>query len=331
MIIYLLIAGAVIFLAGGVFFIRRADESSVENQKIVPISDFKEVKQSGGKGTEEKSLFMENKQLTEALKREVASKKANTISDQEREEIQKKEEGFLRSQQSIKELTEENHKLKKQMTDQEKKFNQFFESVAVAREDFGKEIEDYQRNIAVIKDELKQLHQEKEVFVEKNKSIEQLEAENKNLVAQVNKGEEAIKGLRADLEDTKFSVEQQKIEESVEGTSLSLPEEQGDSFKRLSNNAIFGQSPSDAIKTELAESTHMIEKLVVEKENLKRDKINWELDLSKIKDMNEHLLEKETKLQNELIKNRAQSYGLERVCEDFKVQIEMLSNTKSIK
>jgi hypothetical protein len=59
-----------------------------------------------------------------------------------------------------------------------------------------------------------------------------------------------------------------------------------------------------------------------EREQLLQAHNGLEQDFTKIKDMNTYLLEKEKLLQYELIKERAQSLGLERICEDFKVQID---------
>ena len=48
-------------------------------------------------------------------------------------------------------------------------------------------------------------------------------------------------------------------------------------------------------------------------------------ELAKIKELNDQIREKEKVLQLELTKARAQSVGLEKICEDFKEQIEIMS------
>jgi len=52
-------------------------------------------------------------------------------------------------------------------------------------------------------------------------------------------------------------------------------------------------------------------------------------DFEKTKEHNAHLIEKERFMEFELSKNRAQALGLEKICEDFKVQIETLTATVS--
>ena len=47
--------------------------------------------------------------------------------------------------------------------------------------------------------------------------------------------------------------------------------------------------------------------------------------INRIKEFNNYLVEKERLLKYELTKSRAQSLGFEKLCEDFKVQIEELS------
>ena len=45
----------------------------------------------------------------------------------------------------------------------------------------------------------------------------------------------------------------------------------------------------------------------------------------KAEELNAHLLQKDQMIQYELTKNRAQALGLEKICEDFKTQIESMT------
>ena len=64
-----------------------------------------------------------------------------------------------------------------------------------------------------------------------------------------------------------------------------------------------------------------------EREQLLQAHDGLERDFTKIKDMNTYLLEKEKLLQYALTKERAQSLGLERICQDFKVQIDEMAKS----
>ncbi len=64
------------------------------------------------------------------------------------------------------------------------------------------------------------------------------------------------------------------------------------------------------------------EQLEKEKNELSSAKTTLEENLKKTADLNKILLEQEKILREELIKNRAQVLGLEKICAEFKIQIE---------
>ena len=64
-----------------------------------------------------------------------------------------------------------------------------------------------------------------------------------------------------------------------------------------------------------------------EKEELTQREAELIRNLQKLKEFNAYLLEKENILEYELAKNRAQALGLEKICEDFKIQLDRVDQT----
>ena len=71
----------------------------------------------------------------------------------------------------------------------------------------------------------------------------------------------------------------------------------------------------------------------LKKENglLKEEKERLDQELKRIKEFNRQLLEKEKVMQYDLIRNRAQAVGLEKICEDLKIKIEQMSKINEVK
>ena len=74
------------------------------------------------------------------------------------------------------------------------------------------------------------------------------------------------------------------------------------------------------VSENLAELKGKNEEMIIERQEGKHNN-------EKLKDFNQHLIEKEKILKYELTKSRAQSLGLEKICEDFKIQIEEMQDS----
>jgi chromosome segregation ATPase len=85
------------------------------------------------------------------------------------------------------------------------------------------------------------------------------------------------------------------------------------------------KSELDALSHRLESSIAAIEALKGENKDLQRFNQDLKNDFEKTQEYNTHLIEKEKLMEYELSKNRAQTLGLEKICEDFKVQIESLT------
>lgn len=78
----------------------------------------------------------------------------------------------------------------------------------------------------------------------------------------------------------------------------------------------------DDYKNELLQAKEMVSGLANERNELGQQVSLLEQDVKKLKDLNNTLIDKAKILQYELNRHRAQASGLERVCENFKVQME---------
>ena len=83
----------------------------------------------------------------------------------------------------------------------------------------------------------------------------------------------------------------------------------------------------DKLIDDLRSAHSTIERIGAEKQELLKQAQKLDAELNQLKAFNAHLMDKERLLQYELTKSRAQSIGLEQICEDFKHQIEQLSST----
>jgi len=85
------------------------------------------------------------------------------------------------------------------------------------------------------------------------------------------------------------------------------------------------QSEFEAIGNRLEGSITAIETLKGENKDLQQSNQNLIDDFKKTQEHNAHLVEREKVMEYELTKNRAQTIGLEKICEGFKIQIENLT------
>lgn len=78
----------------------------------------------------------------------------------------------------------------------------------------------------------------------------------------------------------------------------------------------------DDYKQELAQAKEIVNQLSLEKEQKNEQVSHLERDVTKLKELNNTLIDKAKILQYELNRYRAQASGLERVCANFKTQME---------
>lgn len=309
MISYLLILTAIALLIGGILFIIKG-WSGNPAEEVVPLSDLAEFK------------GLISVHPSHEPKPEV--RPVTETADQE----------------ALPRLTYENNKLREQMEQKEADFSQLTAEIETAgkacehlRAQENSKAEDYRKSIARIAQEKEELLIRKEQeniskinALEKeladarqagadrqahlNDALERLRSENQSLLAQGQETQKQMERLKADFELTQ-KINKQKLDEASEAAHiLQIQKNESDRIQE----EILGKQLSQALAA--------VGEVKKEREQLMQAHSELERDFGQIKDLNTYLLEKEKILEYELTKERAQSLGLEKICEDFKVQID---------
>ena len=352
MLSYLLILAALALLVGGVIFVITGWSGSPDDA-VVAIADLEEFKAWTSAPSYEKKAALESTPESPptapvAQKQEIPKGYPEKIADLE-SQLQALEETMAGKaavdQDKITQLTYENNKLKKQVQEREAEFSRLTVEIEAAKKAYehllaqeGLKAEDFQKNIARLAQEKEELSLKKdqesiskvsELEVELaaarqadagrqaqfNDTLTRLKAENQSLLEQGQESQKQIERLRGNIELMQ-KINNQKLNEA------------NDAMHRLE----IQRSEADRIQQEildkqLSQALAEVGEFKKEREQLLQARDGLEQDFTKIKDMNTYLLEKEKLLQYELTKERAQSLGLERICEDFKIQIDEMAKS----
>ena len=352
MLSYLLILAALALLVGGVIFVITGWSGSPDDA-VVAIADLEEFKAWTSAPSYEKKAALESTPESPptapvAQKQEIPKGYPEKIADLE-SQLHALEETMAGKaavdQDKITQLTYENNKLRKQAQEREAEFSRLTVEIEAAKKAYehllaqeGLKAEDFQKNIARLAQEKEELSLKKdqesiskvsELEVELaaarqadagrqaqfNDTLTRLKAENQSLLEQGQENQKQIERLRGNIELMQ-KINNQKLNEA------------NDAMHRLE----IQRSESDRIQQEildkqLSQALAEVGEFKKEREQLLQARDGLEQDFTKIKDMNTYLLEKEKLLQYELTKERAQSLGLERICEDFKIQIDEMAKS----
>jgi len=194
-------------------------------------------------------------------------------------------------------LLEKNRELKAQIDIQRSNFEQLEQNVEILKEENAK-VKEMESRIAELRQESEQSSLERELLEElklKNELLQKQHEESRNRQIELQTAINRLESERNDLLKAK--------------------------------QAGVDRSELEALSNRLAGSIETIETLKGENRNLLQANQDLASDYKKIEAFNLHLREKEKMMQYELVKNRAQALGLEKICEDFKVQIETMAST----
>lgn len=352
MLSYLLILAALALLVGGVIFVVTGWSGSPD-EAVVAISDLEEFRTWTTAPSWERKIVQESSPESPpgppiTQKKEVSPGYPEKIAGLELQ-LRALEEAMAGKaavdQDTITRLTYENNKLKKQVGERESEFHRLTGEIDAAKKAYeellaqeGSKAEDFQKNIARLTQEREELLLKKDQ--ESISKVSQLEAElaslrqadagreaqfsetlarlkteNQGLLEQGQESQKQIERLRANIELMQ-KINNQKLNEANEAMRiLQIQKSESDRIE----HELLDKKLADAL-AEAGESRK-------EREQLRQAQEGLERDFAKIKDLNTYLLEKEKLLQYELTKERAQSLGLERVCEDFKIQIDDMAKS----
>ena len=352
MLSYILILTAVALLVSGVVFVVTGWSGSSEDA-VVAIADLEEFKAWTSAPSYEKKVTLGSipespSAAPIAPKQEVSKGYPEKIADLE-SQLHALEETMAgkaaADQDKITQLTYENNKLKKQMQEREAEFNRLSAEIEAARKAYelllaqeGSKAEDFQKNIARLAQEKEELLLKKDQEsvsrvtqleaelaavrqadtdrqTQLSETLTRLQAENQSLLEQGQESQRQIERLRGNIELMQ-KINNQKLNEANEAMHrIEMQRTEADRARQ------------ELLDKQLAEALAEMDGFKKERQQLLDAHDGLERDFSKIKDMNTYLLEKEKLLQYELAKERAQSLGLERICEDFKVQIDDMAKS----
>ncbi|HQP10597.1 MAG TPA: hypothetical protein PKV41_04365 [Candidatus Omnitrophota bacterium] len=282
---------AVIFVIG-VFFVVRG--ISAENQSAVPISDPEELQQL-------KNNFIS----PEAPRREILVQ-TRKLAEAQAEPAQEPIEG---------------HQLRKELGDQRQKFEQLEREMEALKGKYAQMQDQKERERELLERERAKLDGEKMMLSSKSDLLSELKVKTEMLEKQYEEAQKRHAEMTREITQLKVEndhlVMQTKLKE--EQAAIHLKEQKAEASK----------IEFEALSAKLIESIATIEGLKRENNDLKQSLEDLKEAFKKTGELNDHLLKKEKMLQYELTKNRAQALGLEKICEDFRAQIETMAETAS--
>lgn len=304
MTFYIILIIACLSFISGVLLLLRGYQFEESQTQAVPISNISEIKSlhtseepaketSQSIETVRKKVFEQQpleKVSTDHVSHE-KNKQTSHVADQELLEM---------TQMKINHLTNENEQL---------------------RDALEREVSSKKMN--VLSEEEKKLLEEKErQLIEAKSSIEkltaethQLKLENGDVLKELKKSEERGKDFQNKLILIKQTNEEQLMKANDAINALRDQQEQ------------FNAQDMDAVKTQLADSKKALEVMRNQYQDVVNEKNKYISDLQKLNDYNLQLSEKEKSLQYALTKSRAQALGLEKICEDFKDEINQMNQS----
>ncbi len=214
-----------------------------------------------------------------------------------------------------------------------------------------------QKQLSLEKDELRKHFEEAKVQLEKfdfnaqqlteereelQKKAEEERVQSSSLQAEIRRLEDAQKRLEAQSGEKiqKFQDELTKIlaekEEFGKGKEVSLRvsgenenlkkqnEESGAKINTLDQELISLKKTLEESNQRNEQNGTRVEQLQREKDELSQNKTTLELNFNKLTEMNKFFEEEGKILKEELMKSRAQALGLEKICAEFKIQLDQM-------
>lgn len=332
---FLLLISIVLFVWGLINIIK--GWHGISEEDAVPLSDLEAVQDfNAAFPSEQKKSVLPA--MTQALE-EIESYKKKIVSLEEEFQAlsQKAARQAQEDHQRMVQITSERDQAHKQ---DEEKIKALEERIAVMRAE--------KEQLLLSKEVVGELKSEKEYLLQRDREnasrIERLENElltaRKEINERQDKWHQSVSELKEEKESLFAKIQEKEDLLRKAEVSLDLIEKTNNQRLNEANRAIdvlkAQRQESEKVQAEtserkLADALAAAEVLKKEKEDLLQAQASLEQNLQKVKELNAHLSEKTKLLQYELTKQRAQSLGLERICEDFKVQIEEKYRSSSAK
>lgn len=245
------------------------------------------------------TLIAENKRLQESLQTEI-SKTSSQVTNED--------EAISRLEQQEKEIAELRHALTKN-----KEIEDRFDLLKKSHQELTAKYDLFKKHK---ENELFQLQNEIEHERTKGENSHRLSDELEQLKKEKRQLETEVFGQlkEAEMRNKEYEIANKAYQDDFEKQKAQIEELK----KKL-------RQSSDELKGQFSQKIEHAEKvnaqLKAEKDRYVQLLEKLQVDYNKLRDYNQDLLEKEQLLQYELTKQRAQSLGLEKICEDFEVKL----------
>ncbi len=279
---------AVVFLIGVLFVVKGI---SSEEQEAVPISSPEEIQKL-------KSAFAPSKSPDPVVL----------------PQIEKSTETQGQNIQTV----EENHQLRKDLHDQKGRFEQLEKDMELLKAEHIQIQDQKKKEVEALEKEKAQFDGEKELLSSKSGLLSELKIKTEMLERQ---HEEAQK-QRIEMSAT---VNQLKAEKDNLVMQTKLREDQV-AIQLKEQRAEASKAEFESLSSKLVESIAAIAELKRENKDLQKENLDLKDVFKETEELNNHLIEKEKMMHYELTKNRAQALGLEKICEDFRMRIEIMAD-----
>ncbi len=302
------------------------DTLKLENQKLLAKITESETKSKESQEKANPPLW--NDQVVKSLRKENEALKL-----QQQEFIKKQKFNYqMEEQQKLLEETEtiilqmraENKRLKEGLGREMKRVEQLEDRVKLAGQGSADDLEKERIRSQALQGEVEQLKGQLDESVTKMREF--------GKALDVDKSQFEIRFKESKLEAEKLRQEKQQQEDyySVQQKANESGIRQVcEDFKRQMDEAMQVitelKAGNQAMQSQNFTLNETVKSLQADNDNLLQTRAGLDVDLRKVKELNETLIQKEDMIQYELTKNRAQATGLEKVCENFKQQLNELS------
>ena len=333
-----------------------SDVSEIQKAKM----EFLSQQQSGAVPVEQSVNYQETAVLKDQIMalEDENSKLRNelTILQKEKGDLLSTKEKLKESSEIIHELKESNEKLKGDIMEQTRKCSDLTNDIerisAELESSSGQDtlaVEIWEKEIADLKAEKEQLLSARAELDELKRTNLALEDEETKLASKYKRLVERFALLRRSAveqkEEHNSAIEKIKYENELLAGKVKITEERSkqledelQEMKHKTGKAFGLENLEEVLDQQKAileqsrqnmegrsETIKVLSEIESERDKLLEQNIVLQRNYDKLKDLNDHLVEKEKILQYELTKSRAQSLGLEKVCEGLTEQIDSLN------
>ena len=211
----------------------------------------------------------------------------------------------------------ENHQLRKEALEAKENYEQLKGRMEALQKEYTEVKEQKEETIRTLKNENVKIQTEREQISANDELLDDLKTKIEMLERQYTESQKQQEEMRT-------MVGQLRTEKDDLLAQTKQKDEQA-SAQIMTKTIMTNKAEFEMLSNKLIESISIIEELKRENKDLQKTNSNLSDRFRKTGELNDHLMKKEKMIQYELTKNRAQALGLEKICADFRTQIETMA------